>query len=405
MGYANLKGISLSTLLFGQKKPEADEVRPGFSWADFDAVLFLVAICLLMIGFIMIASASIHIADVRGEPFAFAIKQGIFLLLALVSAVLVVQIPVSWWRENGWLLLFVALLLLVVVLLAGKTVNGSTRWLRFGAFNIQPSEIAKLFLLAYLAGYLDRRREEVLESWWGFCKPLCVMFLASLLLLLEPDFGATFVIMAAAAGMIFLSGAKVLKFAALLGVISVLGTLLILWKPYRLQRLMSYVDPWADQYNTGYQLTQSLIAFGRGEWFGEGLGNSVQKLFYLPEAHTDFVFAILAEEFGLVGCMVVVVLFAVLVYRGLSIGLAAERQGLRFAAFLAYGVSLLLGIQAFINMGVNAGLLPTKGLTLPLVTYGGSSLIMSCVCVALLQRIHCETVNPALAKSSREGQE
>ncbi len=348
---------------------------------------------LLMIGLIMITSASIDIADVRNNnPFFYAMRHGTFLLLGLVAGFAVVNVPIAWWMKSGWLLLFVSLALLLLVLLpgVGRTVNGSTRWIGFGGLNLQVSELAKLFLIAYMAGYLDRRREEVMASWWGFLKPMLVMFMAAFLLLMEPDFGATVVIASAALGMIFLSGARIGQFSVLIIGCGVSAVLLVVSQPYRLKRFTGYTDPWADQFGSGYQLSQALIAFGRGEWTGLGLGNSIQKLFYLPEAHTDFVFAILAEEFGLLGCFIVVGLFSVLVFRALKIGLKAEQANQRFAAYFAYGIGLLIGGQALINMGVNTGLLPTKGLTLPLVSYGGSSLVVSCMCIGVLVRINLE---------------
>jgi len=358
-----------------------------------DSVLLMVAAALVIIGLVMIASASIDVADVRnGNPFHYVIRHGIFVCLALCVGVFAYHIPGLWWQKSGWLLLALSLVLLTVVLLpsVGKTVNGSTRWIGLGSLNLQPSEIAKVFLVAYLAGYLVRRRDEVLESWWGFVKPMMVLGIAGVLLLMEPDLGATVVIGAAFVGMIFMSGAKVGRFIVLLALCIALVALLIQIQPYRLERLVGYTDPWEHQFGAGYQLTQSLIAFGRGEWLGVGLGNSVQKQFYLPEAHTDFVYAILAEEFGLLGSLLVVALFSVLVFRAMMIGRHAESVGELFRAYFAYGIAMLFAVQAFINMGVNMGLLPTKGLTLPLVSYGGSSLIVSCMCIGILMRIHSD---------------
>jgi len=360
----------------------------------FDAALLLAASTLLIVGLIMIASASIDVADVRnGNPFHYVIRHGFFVVLGVIAGAIVYQFPTSLWQKSGWLALSTSLVMLVTVLIIGKEVNGSTRWIGMGTLNIQPSELAKLLLVSYLAGYLVRRRDEVMRTWWGFAKPMLVLMVIAFLLLMEPDFGATVVIGAAFLGMIFLSGAKLGQFILL-----IVGCLATAWgliysSPYRLQRLTGYTDPWADQYGSGYQLTQSLIAFGRGDWAGVGLGNSIQKQFYLPEAHTDFVFAILAEEFGLIGTILVVILFSVLVYRALMIGNLAERSNQLFSAYFAYGIGILLGVQAFINIGVNMGLLPTKGLTLPLVSYGGSSLIVSCMCIGVLARIYYETIN------------
>ncbi len=382
-------------------KNAASENAAGFDWW-----LLLSAGALLYIGMMMITSASTQVGEVKlDNPFYYFSRHAVFMVLGLVAAVIVSRVKISWWFDSGWFLLFTSLALLIAVLVVGREVNGSTRWIRLGPVNIQPSEIAKIFLIGYLAGYLVRRQDEVRDSWWGFFKPIAVMFIAAILLLIEPDFGATVVIVAASLGMIFLSGAKLGKFLVLILVCLALGTLLIIWKPYRLKRLIAYTDPWADQFDTGYQLTQSLIAFGRGEWTGLGLGQSIQKLMFLPEAHTDFVYAIIAEEFGFIGAASVVVLFSVLVFRGMRIGVNAEKAGQLYSALFAYGISLLIGIQAFINIGVNTGLLPTKGLTLPLVSYGGSSLVMSCIAIGILYRIDKESRWAKAAESADESRQ
>ncbi len=371
--------------------------KPYLPFQGVDSVMLAITSILLLIGLIMIASASIDIAEARsGNAFHYVSRHGLFIALGLIAALFVYQLPSSWWQQSGWLALSISLFLLILVLIPGigKEVNGSIRWIGFGSLNLQPSELAKLFLVAYLAGYLVRRRDEVVASWWGFAKPMIVLFIVAVLLLAEPDFGATVVIGSAFLGMIFLSGAKIGQFILLIVACLISVVLLVVSQPYRLKRLTGYTDPWADQYASGYQLTQSLIAFGRGDLVGVGLGNSIQKQFYLPEAHTDFVFAILAEEFGLIGTLIVILLFAVLVYRICRTGFLAEKKGKLFNAYFAYGIAILLGVQAFINMGVNMGLLPTKGLTLPLVSYGGSSLIVSCMCIGIVARIQKEiTIN------------
>tara|TARA_R110002072_G_scaffold90500_3_gene202383 strand:+ start:10882 stop:12114 length:1233 start_codon:yes stop_codon:yes gene_type:complete len=365
-------------------------MKPQVPFQGVDTQMLVVTCLLLVTGLIMIASASIDIAEARsGNAFHYVTRHGIFIALGLIAALFVYQLPPMWWQKSGWMALSAALFLLTLVLIPGigKEVNGSIRWISFGSLNLQPSEIAKLLLVAYLAGYLVRRRGEVIASWWGFAKPMIVLFIVALLLLAEPDFGATVVIGSAFLGMIFLSGAKIGQFILLIIACLISVVLLVISQPYRLKRLTGYTDPWADQYASGYQLTQSLIAFGRGDIAGVGLGNSIQKQFYLPEAHTDFVFAILAEEFGLIGTLIVIVLFALLVYRICRTGFMAEKKGQLFNAYFTYGIAILLGVQAFINMGVNMGLLPTKGLTLPLVSYGGSSLIVSCMCIGIVARI------------------
>ncbi len=370
-------------------------VRPSTSTAVRTGelqLLLLSAGTLLVLGAILIASASMEIgADVHGNPFHFIIRQTAFILVGVAAALVVANVPLEWWLRTGWVSLFTAIALLVLVLTPlGITVNGSTRWISLGVFNLQVSEFAKILLIAYLAGYVVRRRDELINTWSGFLKPVGVLGLVSFLLITQPDFGATVVLMAAALGMIFLSGVRLSRFLPLISVCAVVGVLLIIFQPYRLKRVVAYLDPWKEQFDGGYQLTQSLIAFGRGEWMGTGLGNSVQKLFYLPEAHTDFIFAIAAEEFGLIGAMAILLTFTVLIWMAFRIARNAEKAGMAFGACIAYGLALLMGLQAFINMAVNTGLLPTKGLTLPLVSYGGSSMIASCVAIGILARVEME---------------
>jgi len=357
--------------------------------------LILSSVALLIIGVVMISSASMDIAvETMGNGYHYVIRQLMFAVMGCMLALVSVNVPVAWWERSGWLLLGIGLLLLVLVLTPlGHTVNGSTRWIPFGLFNVQVSEVAKLCLIAYLAGYVVRRRDELLNTWPGFLKPLGVLGIASALLVIQPDFGATVVLVTAAAGMIFLSGVRLSRFVPLIATLVVIGVVLILTQPYRLKRVVSYLDPWKDQFDTGYQLTQSLIAFGRGEWTGVGLGNSIQKLFFLPEAHTDFIFAIIAEEFGLLGSLIVLGLFTVLVVTGFVIARRAEKADMPFGACFAYGITLLIGLQAGINMAVSTGLLPTKGLTLPLVSYGGSSLMISCICIGILARVEMERLD------------
>lgn len=357
--------------------------------------LILSASALLVLGVIMISSASMDMAaETLGNSYHYIARQLLFAGIGCALALGAVNVPLAWWERSGWLLLGVGLLVLVLVLTpVGRTVNGSTRWIPFGLFNIQVSEIAKLCLIAYLAGYVVRRREELVNTWAGFVRPVAVLAVASMLLVIEPDFGATVVLMTAALGMIFLSGVKLSRFLPLIGICVVMGVVLVVTQPYRLKRVVSYLDPWKDQFDTGYQLTQSLIAFGRGEWVGVGLGNSIQKLFYLPEAHTDFIFAIVAEEFGLLGSLLVLGLFVTLVVSGLTIARRAEKAGMAFASCFAYGITLIIGLQATINIGVNTGLLPTKGLTLPLMSYGGSSLLVMCICIGVLIRVEMERID------------
>ena len=354
-----------------------------------DPTLLAAALGIVVFGLAMVGSASISVAaDRAGNPFHFLIRQGAYVVLGLFLGWHIMRIPLRAWEKAGPILLLasVGLLMLVLVPGLGRNVNGSTRWLGFGPLTVQPSELAKLFSIVYLSGYLVRRRQEVRHSVWGFVKPLLVLGVLAFLLLLEPDFGTSVVILATAMGLLFLAEVRAWQFVVLfIPVMAGLAGLAVV-APYRLHRLVSFLDPWADSYGKGYQLSQALIAFGRGEWFGVGLGGSVQKLHYLPEAHTDFLFAVLAEELGLVGVLLVIGLFSYLVWRAFAVAVQAERLGNPFAGYLAYGIGLWIGMQAFINLGVNMGVLPTKGLTLPLMSYGGSSVMVTCVAIAVLLR-------------------
>ena len=372
----------------------AASARPwALRFPPLDYRLLGVTLALLGLGLVMVTSASMTIADKQtGNPFYFAIRQAIYILVGLAVGAAVLRVRLVQWERAGmlWLALAIGLLLVVLVPGLGRTVNGSTRWIGMGPVNVQVSEPAKLLLLLYLSGYLVRRGQEVREQARGFLKPLALVGLVCILLLAEPDFGAAVVLLATALTMMFLGGVRWWQFLLLVGGALVLLAVLAVSSPYRLQRLTTFLNPWADPFNSGFQLTQSLIAFGRGAWFGVGLGGSVQKLFYLPEAHTDFLVAVLAEELGLAGVLTVVGLYAYVVWRAFAIGAVAEHVGDAFSGFLAYGIGTWLGLQSAINIGVNMGLLPTKGLTLPLLSYGGSSLITTCVAVALLLRIDSE---------------
>ena len=380
--------------------PGAGERRTALPLPD--PWILIPTLLLLALGLLMVASASIPIgADPRaghGQPFHFLIRQGAFVLLGLSAAGAAFRVSVARWRRAGpWLLLLaIGLLVLVLIPGVGKEVNGSVRWIGAGPINVQVSEIAKLFALIYVASYLKRHGDELRvadfkTSALALARPMAVLAIFALLLLLEPDFGSVVVLMATALGMVFLAGVNLWQFGGLLGGTAVVMAGLILSSPYRQDRVLSFLRPWDDPLDKGYQLVQSLIAVGCGELFGVGLGQSVQKLFYLPEAHTDFLFAVFAEEFGLVGILAVVALFMILVARAFAVGRRAERAGMPFSAYLAYGIGLWFGVQALFNMGVNMGLLPTKGLTLPLMSYGGSSVVVMCVALAILLRIDVET--------------
>ncbi len=350
------------------------------------------ALALVSLGLVMVASASVGLAIGHGDALFFVKRHLLYLGLSGVLAVVVLRIPLAWWYAQSATLLIAAVLLLAIVLIPGigREVNGSRRWLALGPFSLQVGEFAKLAMVVFTAAYLQRRQLHLREEWRDFAKPLAILGVLAVLLLLQPDLGTIVVIGATVVTMLFLAGVRLWQFFLLMsvGVAALAG--LVLLSPYRAQRLVAYLDPWADQYDSGYQLTQSLIAFGRGGWFGVGLGNSVQKALYLPEAHTDFIFAIFAEEFGWLGVVVVVMVFSLLVARCFVCARGAMQRQDWFATYIAFGVGILLAGQAFINIGVTSGLLPTKGLTLPLVSYGGSSLLACSAMVALVLRIGAE---------------
>jgi cell division protein FtsW len=357
-----------------------------------DPVTIGLTACLLLLGLVMVTSASVTLGARDGNPFFFLERQLAFALVGALCAAVALRIPTETWEKLSFALLMLAMLLLLLVLIpgVGHVVNGSRRWLRLAGINFQPSEAARVFLLIYLCSYLVRREEEVRTTVLGFLKPLGVLGFAALLLLLEPDFGSGVVLLATGVGVLFLAGVRWPHFLSLcaIGLVALAG--IAVSSAYRVKRLTGFLDPWADPFNTGFQLTQSLIAIGRGEWLGVGLGASVQKLFYLPEAHTDFVFAVLAEELGFAGILLLVVLVVAMVYRALQIARMAAEQGLKFQSYLAAAFGIWFGLQAFINMGVNMGLLPTKGLTLPLLSYGRSSLLVTLGWLGILLRVYHE---------------
>lgn len=359
----------------------------------YDRYLLFAAIALLGFGLLMVASASIEISDRSfGEPFHYLYRQLAYFLLGLILAWYTWQIEIQRWQELSVPLLLGTLVLLALVLIhgIGHEINGSMRWIGIGPFGLEVSELAKFSVILYLAGYLVRRHDEVRKRMRGFLKPLLLMSVVALLLLREPDFGAATVIIITALGMLFLAGVRLWQFIFLMVVAGCILAELAFSSPYRVLRLTSFLHPWANAYNSGYQLTQSLIAFGRGGWLGVGLGESVQKLFYLPEAQSDFLFAVLAEELGFIGAFSVIALFGLLVWRAFDIGRRAQVIRQLYSAYASYGFGLWIALQAMINIGVNTGLLPTKGLTLPLMSYGGSSMLVNCVMIAVLMRIDHE---------------
>ena len=367
-----------------------------------DLPLLVAVLSLLMLGLVMVASSSLHLSDRQvGDPLFYLVRQMIFAAIGLLLGYATTKISLKVWQRYGSHLFVLGLLLLIVVLIpgVGKVVNGSYRWIPLGVFNLQVSELVKLFTIIYFAGYLVRHAKTVQCRVRGFLLPMLLLGFAGVLLLLEPDFGSTVVILATTLGMMFLGGARLKPFYLMVAAAAVCLSVLVLVSPYRMARAISFLDPWKDQFGGGYQLTQALIAFGQGDWLGVGLGNSVQKIFYLPEAYTDFLISVLAEELGVVAVCLVISAYGVIIWRCFRIGGLAEQVEMRFQAFLAYGVGMWLGLQGFINLGVNMGLLPTKGLTLPLMSYGGSSLIITCVAIGLVLRAHDEI------RQQQQGQE
>ncbi|MFQ5994000.1 MAG: putative lipid II flippase FtsW [Acidiferrobacterales bacterium] len=382
MSRVGARNLGTRRRLAGTPRPEGD------TW------LLASVLALLGLGLVMVYSASISIAErTVGDGNYYLWRQLVAVGVGFLLMYIVMHTPMRLWEAAGPYLLIMGMVLLALVLIPGigVTVNGSSRWLRLGVVNLQPSELMKLFMVIYVAGYFVRKQEELHNFTQGVVIIGVVVAAVGVLLLQEPDLGAVVVICLTVLGMLFLAGVRFWHF----GIVTVAGlggmAVLTLISPYRYERVIAFLDPWADPFNSGFQLVQALIAFGRGEWLGVGLGASVQKLYYLPAAHTDFIFAVTAEELGLLGVLAVIALFGVLIVRAFLIAREAERVGLLYPARLAQGIGLLLGLQAMVNMGVNMGVLPTKGLTLPFMSYGGSSIVMCFVAIGLLLAIERET--------------
>jgi cell division protein FtsW len=376
----------MNSLVFAQDRATTEYDR-SLSWA---------ALLLVSLGLVMVYSSSIATAEAgryTGNNSAyFLLRHGMFLALALSAATAVFLVPVRVWQKAAPWLFAACILLLVLVLIPGigREVNGARRWLSLGVANMQPSEFMKLAAVLYAADYVVRKHAVLKNFRRGLLPMLAVMLVVAWLLLREPDFGALVVVAVTAFGVLFLGGMSARHFGALLGMLGAGSVLLVLSSPYRMQRILGFMDPWSDAYGKGYQLSHALIAFGRGEWLGVGLGASVEKLHYLPEAHTDFLLAVIAEELGLLGVMTVIGLFVWVVLRAFLIGRQAALRERHFPALVAQGIGIWIGFQALINMGVNMGLLPTKGLTLPLMSFGGTGLLVNCVAIAVLIRIDWE---------------
>ncbi|PIQ44262.1 MAG: putative lipid II flippase FtsW [Gammaproteobacteria bacterium CG11_big_fil_rev_8_21_14_0_20_46_22] len=367
--------------------------KPGLPQFHTDKYFVFAIVALLLFGLVMVSSASMAISErLYHSPFHFLMRQLVYVVLGVCAGLYVLRIPVERWQAKSGLLLLIGLFLLLVVLVPGlgRHINGSTRWVGVGPVNLQVSEFVKLAMVIFMAGYLTRRNHELKTTMVGFLKPIFILGIIAVLLLKEPDFGALSVVAVTVLCMMFIAGMRVWPFAVLAALIVAALAVIAISSPYRLERLTTYLNPWAHAYGSGYQLTQSLIAFGRGGIFGVGLGGSVQKLFYLPEAHTDFLFSVLAEELGLIGIVATMLLYVLLVWRSLLIGRRAQAAGLNEGALMAYGFAIWMAIQAAVNMGVTSGLLPTKGLTLPLMSYGGSGIVIDCIVMGMLLRIDHE---------------
>ncbi len=369
-----------------------------------DYLLLGICISLLIIGYIMVTSSSLHLGEkMQNNSLHYPVRQLIHIVAGLITAVGITFVPMKIWEKSGSWMFIAGLGLLVIVLIPGVgiRVNGSMRWISLAGLRIQVSEIIKFISVVYMAAYVTKNQQHVQQAAYGLVRPLMLFSAACFLLLMEPDFGSAVVILAIAMGIMYLSGARLWQFLILIAVVILLGALLVYFSPYRWARVTGFINPWADAQNTGFQLVQALISFGRGEIFGVGLGSGIQKLFYLPEAHTDFLFSVIAEELGLLGVLVIIGLFTLLIWHTFALATRAELANERFSAFVAYGLGIWFGFQAFINMGVNMGILPTKGLTLPLMSYGGGSMITMCAAMALLFRINSEITEKM--KSSPKG--
>ncbi len=358
-----------------------------------DRSLLALILCILSVGLVMLTSASISVADAQtGQPFYYLYQQLLAVVVGLVCGIVVLCTPTDTWQRLSGVLVFLAVIGLTLVLVPGigREVKGATRWISIAGFNVQVSEPARLAMLMYISGYAVRHRDSIVSSFGGFMRPMVLVGIVCGLLIVEPDFGATVIMLLIAMSVLFMAGAQIKHFVVLCLAVAPLLAIAVVSAPYRMRRLLGFQNPWEDPFGSGFQLTQSLIAIGSGKWFGVGLGNSVQKLFYLPEAHTDFVFAVYAEEFGLLGSLLLIGLFIALLWRVFKLALRAASADRYFEAYLAIGIGTWLGLQAFINIGVNMGILPTKGLTLPLISYGRSSLIITMAAIGMLLRIHHE---------------
>lgn len=389
-----IPGVGLLSWLFNTFKDwvMGSRDKDTTSLVMYDRALLWMTFGLAAIGFIMVTSASMPVGQrLADDPFLFARRDALYLILSFILALITLRLPMSFWQRYSAPMLIASIVMLLIVLVIGSSVNGASRWISLGPLRIQPAELSKLALFCYLSNYLVRKVEEVRNNLRGFLKPMSVILVMAFLLLAQPDLGTVVVLFVTTLAMLFLAGAKLWQFLAIIGMGVSAVVLLILAEPYRMRRVTSFWNPWEDPFGSGYQLTQSLMAFGRGEIWGQGLGNSVQKLQYLPEAHTDFIFAILGEELGYIGVVIALLMVFFVAFRAMSIGRRALEIDQRFSGFLACSIGIWFSFQSLVNVGAAAGMLPTKGLTLPLISYGGSSLLVMSTAITLLLRIDYET--------------
>lgn len=381
-----------------------DSLTPKPSAQLYDVPLLYCVIMLIGLGFVMVTSASMPTADrLFDNPYHIIIRHSMFLAMGFVLFWITCCVPMTWWKRSNPYLLMLGMVLLIVVLIVGREVNGAKRWISIGPIGFQVAEAAKLFFFSYIAGYLVRKREEVQENIKGFAKPIAVFAVYAALILLQPDLGTVVVMFVTTVGLLFLAGAKLWQFFVLILTGIGLVVLLIIIEPYRMARVVGFLEPWDDPFGKGYQLVQSLMAYSQGGWFGQGLGNSVQKLQYLPEAHNDFIFAVIGEELGFIGIVSILMVFGTFVFRALLIGQQALKCGKEYEGYFAFAIGIWFAFQTMVNVGASAGILPTKGLTLPFVSYGGSSLLIMTIAAAILLRVDFETKMATKQATSRGG--
>ena len=381
-----------------------DSLTPKPSAQLYDVPLLYCVIMLIGLGFVMVTSASMPTADrLFDNPYHIIIRHSMFLAMGFVLFWITCCVPMTWWKRSNPYLLMLGMVLLIIVLIVGREVNGAKRWIPIGPVGFQVAEAAKLFFFSYIAGYLVRKREEVQENIKGFAKPIAVFAVYAALILLQPDLGTVVVMFVTTVGLLFLAGAKLWQFFVLILTGVGLVVLLIIIEPYRMARVVGFLEPWDDPFGKGYQLVQSLMAYSQGGWFGQGLGNSVQKLQYLPEAHNDFIFAVIGEELGFIGIVSILMVFGTFVFRALLIGQQALKCGKEYEGYFAFAIGIWFAFQTMVNVGASAGILPTKGLTLPFVSYGGSSLLIMTIAAAILLRVDFETKMATKQATSRGG--